>query len=122
MARLVVVNEKGGLAAAFPSMHTQVKLGRDLAPSRTPRRAAASIALHTRPIPHQREVAALAAHLAFVALGLGFRAALGLAGDCDLRAAGLAPLQGLQLLGGREVVLDFLLQRDRAFQDVAGAA
>ncbi|NEV03194.1 hypothetical protein, partial [Bradyrhizobium uaiense] len=41
---------------------------------RTPRRAAASIALHARPVPHQREVAALRAHLAFVALGLRFGA------------------------------------------------
>src|SRR4051794_11049800 len=38
--------------------------------SRTPGRAAASIALHARAISHQREVAALRAHLAFVALGL----------------------------------------------------
>ena len=64
--------------------------------SRTPRRAAAGIALHAGAIPHQREVAALRAHLAFVALGLGFRAAFGLGGDERLcGAAGLAPLEGL---------------------------
>jgi hypothetical protein len=46
--------------------------------SRTPRRAATRIALHAGAIPHQREVAALAAHLAFVAFGLGFGPAFGL--------------------------------------------
>lgn len=48
--------------------------------SRTPRRAPARIALHAGPVPHQREVAALRAHLAFVAFCLGFRSALGLGG------------------------------------------
>ena len=89
--------------------------------SRTPRRATARIALHAGAIPHQREVAALAAHLAFVAFGLGFGAAFGLGRGGGLRAAGLAPLQGFQLLGWREVVARFLLQRDRAFDGVAGA-
>ena len=57
-----------------------------------------------------------AAHLAFVALGLGFRPAFGLAwGDRHGGAAGLAPLQGFQLFRRRQVVAGFLLQRDRAF-------
>jgi hypothetical protein len=118
--------EKGGLPAALfgmpgwsPDMLLLMTCQFALA---TPRRAAASIALHARAIPHQREVAALAAHLALVALGLGFRAALGLAGSCHLSGAGLAPLEGFELLRGGQVVLDFLLQRDRAFQDIAGAA
>ena len=51
--------------------------------SRTPRRAATRIALHAGPVPHQREIPALAAHLAFVALGLGLGAAFGL-GRCGL--------------------------------------
>ena len=70
-----------------------------------PRRASTRIALHAGPVPHQREVAALAAHLAFVALGLGFGAAFGLAGATAWRGgAGLAPLQGFQLFGRRQVV------------------
>ena len=73
--------------------------------SRTPRRASTRIALHARPVPHQREVAALRAHLAFVALGLGFRPAFGLArGDGHGGAAGLAPLHGFQLFRRRQVV------------------
>ena len=89
--------------------------------SRTPRRAAARIALHAGAIPHQREVAALAAHLALVALGLGFGAAFGLGGGQRLRGAGLAPLQRFELLGRREIVGRFLLQRDGAFDGVADA-
>src|SRR6266702_8429427 len=88
---------------------------------RTTSRRTARVTFHARAIPHQREVAALAAHLAFVALGLGFRAALGLGGHHGLRGAGLAPLERFELLGGREVVADFLLQRDRAFHRIAGA-
>ena len=45
---------------------------------RTPRRRAARVALQTRPVSHQREVQAFAAHLAFVAFGLGLGAAFGL--------------------------------------------
>src|SRR6185436_959764 len=55
--------------------------------SRTPRRTSARIALHAGPIPHQREVAALRAHLAFVALGFGFCAAFGLAWGDGYRSA-----------------------------------
>ena len=91
--------------------------------SRTPRRAAARIALHAGPVPHQREVAALRAHLALIALGLGFGATLRLGWGGGCGAAGLAPLlQGLELLGGREVVADFLLQGDGAFDGVGDAA
>jgi hypothetical protein len=78
--------------------------------SRTPRRASTRIALHARPIPHQREVAALRAHLAFVALCFRFRPAFGLGGgDGHRRAAGLAPLQGFQLFRRGQIVLGFLL-------------
>lgn len=46
--------------------------------SRTPRRRPTRIALHTRAVSHESKVAALAAHLAFVALGFCLGAALGL--------------------------------------------
>jgi hypothetical protein len=36
--------------------------------------------------------------------------------------AGLAPLQGFQLFGRRQVVLGFLLRRGRAFDRIAAAA
>ena len=89
----------------------------------TPRRAATRIALHACAIPHQREIAALAAHLAFVAFCLGFRPAFGLAwGDRRGGAAGLAPLQGFQLFRRRQVVARFLLQRDCAFRASAARA
>jgi len=47
----------------------------------TPRRPTARVALEARAVPHQREVAAFAAGFAFVALGLGFGAALGSRGS-----------------------------------------
>src|SRR3954463_8918466 len=77
--------------------------------SRTSRGAAARVTFHTRAIPHQREVAALAAHLAFVALGLCFRPAFGFSRCDSLRRSGLAPLQRFQLLRRREVVLALML-------------
>ena len=78
--------------------------------SRTPRRASARIALHTSPVAHQRKIPAFAAHLAFVALGLRLGAAIGLGGGGLLaRRSRLAPLQGFQLLGRRQIVLGFLL-------------
>ena len=46
--------------------------------SRTPRRAATRIALHAGAIPHEGKIPAFAAHLAFIAFGLGFGAAFGL--------------------------------------------
>jgi hypothetical protein len=46
--------------------------------SATPRRGPTRIALHAGAIAHQREVAAFTAHLAFIALGLGFGPAFGL--------------------------------------------
>ena len=87
----------------------------------TPRRGPARIALHAGAVPHQGEIAALRAHLAFVALGLGFGAAFGLAGGGGCGGAGLAPIQGFQLFRRREVVARLLLQRDRAFHRIAGA-
>ena len=45
--------------------------------SRTPRRASARVALHAGAVAHQREVRALAAHLALVAFGLCFGSPLG---------------------------------------------
>ena len=44
---------------------------------RTPRRAAARIALQTRAVAHQREIPALAAHFAFVAFGFRLGTAFG---------------------------------------------
>jgi hypothetical protein len=67
--------------------------------SRTPRRAATRIALHARSIPHQREVEAFAAHLAFVSLGFRFQAAFGLGGGGLGGGACLAPLHRFQLFG-----------------------
>jgi hypothetical protein len=95
-------------------------------PSRLLLRAAGSaptrIALHTRPIPHQGKIPALAAHLAFVAFGLRFGAAFGFGGGLFARGAGFAPLQGFELFRRREVVARFLLQRDGAFDGVGDAA
>src|SRR5205085_9202058 len=80
--------------------------GRDeQCPSRTPRRRSARITLHARPIPHQREIPAFAAHLAFVTLGFRFSPAFGFRWGGLLRRSGLAPLQGFQLLGRRQIVL-----------------
>lgn len=42
------------------------------------RRASARVAFHARAVPHQREVRALGTHVAFVASGFRFRAAVGL--------------------------------------------
>src|SRR5271154_7617944 len=89
--------------------------------SRTPRRAATRIALHAGAIAHQREIPALAAHLAFVAFGFRLGAALGLDGGGFAGAACSAPLQGLELLRGRKIVAHFLLQRDRALDGVGYA-
>ncbi len=51
-----------------------------------------------------------------VALGLGFRPAFGLGGrGLGVRGAGLAPLQSLQLLRRRQIVLSFSLQGDGTF-------
>src|SRR5262245_9102523 len=86
------------------------------ASSRTPRRAPARVALQARAVAHQREVQALRAHLAFVALGFRFGAAggggrlgVGLVGvrlgEWDLR---------FELLGGRELALRIALERGGA--------
>src|SRR5439155_25287085 len=79
--------------------------------SRTPRRAPAGVALEARAVAHQREVQALRAHLAFVALGFRFGAARGggrlgvRLGEGDLR---------FELLGGRELALGLGLERGGA--------
>src|SRR2546423_2331863 len=79
--------------------------------SRTPRRAPARVALEARAVAHQREVHALRAHLAFVALGFRLGAARGRGGlgvrlsKRDLR---------FELLGGRELALGLGLERGGA--------
>ena len=83
----MIVNTKGGRSAApcfsMDGRLSPIKSGTGpamttvIASSRTPRRAATRVALHAGAVAHQREVAALRAHLAFVAPGLGFGAAFG---------------------------------------------
>src|SRR5579871_2830223 len=70
---------------------------------RTPRRAPTRIALQTRAVAHQREVAAGAAGFAFVAFGAGFGAAFG--GDGFGVGANVGHL--LERLGGREFLLNY---------------
>src|SRR5580765_5305793 len=79
---------------------------------RTPSRAAARVALHAGAIAHQREVAALAAHLALVALGLGLGAAFG----GDRLGVALLPLQALQRLRRRQLLLGLGLERGGALR------
>src|SRR4051812_2679783 len=69
------------------------------ASSRTPGRASARIALEARAVPHQGEVEALAAHLAFVAARLGLLAPLG---RDQLRVGAGFRARQLELLGWRE--------------------
>ena len=78
---------------------------------------AARIALHACPIPHQCEVAAFAAHLAFIAARLGFGAAFG--GEClgfclriDLGFR-LLPGEVFQRLRRRELGFRLALERGR---------
>src|ERR1700730_18366568 len=78
--------------------------------SRTPRRAAARIALQTRAVPHQREIQALRAHLALIALRLGLGAAFG----GDGFGVGLGPLHLLERLGRREFLLGLGFECGRA--------
>src|ERR1700694_3703256 len=114
--------KKGSLSAALPYswMPGSSPGGMTFSDhSRTPRRAPTRIALHARAVPHQREMPAFAAHLAFVAFCLGFRPAFGLARLGRLRRTRLAPLHRFQLFRRRQIVLDFLLQRDGAFHRVA---
>src|SRR6185312_770817 len=78
--------EKSGLSAAFSIRRCPGQSREDalralarplpLRRSRTPGRAATRVALHARTVAHQREVAALAAGFALVALGAGLRALL----------------------------------------------
>lgn len=88
---------------------------------RTPRRATARIALHTSAVPHQREIPALAAHFAFVAAGFRLGTTLGLAWRRGRSRPRLAPGHRLDLLGRRQLGLQFLLQRGGAFHGVADA-
>lgn len=74
------------------------------------RRAPTRIALQTSPIPHQREIQALRAHLALIALRLGFGAAFG----GDGFGVGLGPLHLLERLRRREFLLGLGFQRGRA--------
>src|SRR5215468_12432679 len=81
--------------------------GRALA---APRGAAASVAFQARAVAHEREVAAFAAGLAFVALGLGFGALLRRhCARAGARLGNFAARDGklllLELLGGRELLL-----------------
>lgn len=77
--------------------------------SAAPRRRSARVALHAGAVSHQSVVLTLAAGVAFVALGLGFRALLARA-----LLRGFLPLQMLERLRGRELLLGLGLQRDRA--------
>src|SRR5215510_12128025 len=98
--------EKGGQRPPF-----RIAIRRGFARSRTPRGASARVALEARAVAHQREVQALRAHLAFVALGFRFGAArgggrLGVGlGKRDLR---------FELLGRRELALGLALERGGA--------
>src|SRR5262249_62065434 len=74
------------------------------------RGAAAGVAFQARAIANEREVAAFAAGLAFVALGLGFGALLRrqrprVRACVGKLAAGQRELLLLELLGGRELLL-----------------
>ena len=84
----------------------------------TPGRGPARIALETRAVPNQREVQALAAHLALIALRLGFGAAFG----GDGFGVGLRPLQLLECLCRRELLLGLGFQRGRAGDFPRGVA
>src|SRR6185312_7580638 len=79
-------------------------------PLRTPRRAAARIALHARAVAHQREVAALAAGLALVALGAGFGALLARRGFRVLLGVHRVDAE-LELPGRRQLRLGLGLER-----------
>src|SRR6202042_3315855 len=74
------------------------------------RRAPARIALETRAVPNQREVQALSAHLALIALRLGLGAAFG-----GYRfGVGLGPLHLLERLRRREFLLGLGFECGRA--------
>src|SRR5262249_1630353 len=61
--------------AAFAENNGHIAASRPTFASRTPRRAAARVALEAGAVAHEREIHALRAHLAFVAFGLGLGAA-----------------------------------------------
>src|SRR6516225_5976010 len=85
-----------------------------------PRGTSASVAFEARAVANEREVAAFAAGLAFVALGLGFGALLRChRARARTRLGNLAArddeLLLLELLGGRELLLGLGLERGGAF-------
>src|SRR5262249_54569828 len=88
--------------------------------SRTPRSTSASIAFEARAVANEREVAAFAAGLPFIALGLGFGALLRRQRPrARTRLGNLAARNGelllLELLGGRELLRGLGLERGGAF-------
>src|SRR5215472_18479699 len=90
-------------AQFFPRLNSLVCL-------RAPRGAAAGVAFQAGAVANEREVAAFAAGLAFVALGLGFSALLRRhCARARTRVGKLAARDGellrLELLGGRELLL-----------------
>src|SRR5215831_4221856 len=85
-----------------------------------PRGTSAGVAFEAGAVANEREVAAFAAGLAFVALGLGFGALLRRhRARARTRLGNLAARNGelvlLELLGGRELLLDLGLERGGAF-------
>src|SRR5215470_3803786 len=101
VAQAAFAKDNGHLAAPRPA---QTSL-------RTPRRAPTGVALEAGAVAHQREVHALRAHLAFVALGFRFGAARG--GRCLGVRLGERNLR-FELLGGRELALGLRLERGSA--------
>src|SRR5215510_7536518 len=81
-----------------------------------PRGTSAGVAFEAGAVANEREVAAFAAGLAFVALGLGFGALLRRhRARARTRVGNLAARDGeLELLGGRELLLDLGLERGGA--------
>src|SRR6516164_2321212 len=85
-----------------------------------PRGTSAGVAFEAGAVANEREVAAFAAGLAFVALGLGFGALLRRQrARAGARLGNLAARDGelvlLDLLGGRELLLGLGLERGGAF-------
>src|SRR2546421_9557877 len=76
---------------------------------RTPRGAAARVAFHAGAVAKQSEVAAFAAGFALVALGARFGALLG-RGLLGV-GLGVGPVEGVELLRGRELGFGLELER-----------
>src|SRR5262249_33553306 len=95
--------------------------------SAAPRGAAAGVAFEARAVANRRQVAAFAAGLAFVALGLGLGALLRrqrprIHARVGKLAARQSELLLLELLGGRELLLGLGLERGGAFRARLAAA